>query len=321
MILKAFFRLIRLTNLIIIWLLFFILHFWYINKFYPLFNPGYFDVPQFPFTTVLLIASAVTSIAAAGYIINDYFDMRTDKVNRPEKMVAGKYFSRKTLIYFNLLFNAFGIFLGFLAAFKSGHLSLGIIYPLAAGLLIFYSTHLKKYPWLGNITVALLIGFLPVLYYLHLISFIHIYLSSIRKEQILILGKLFKFLVLYGLFAFMLNMIREIVKDMEDMEGDKEIGAQTIPIKYGLESTKIFVFLINLILMLLMAFVIYNTIKNAHYVQTTFMIFLILNFLFSLLNGYFILKAKNKNDFHKISIWLKVFMFFGLLMPLFVQLN
>jgi 4-hydroxybenzoate polyprenyltransferase len=269
----------------------------------------------------MLISLAVISIAAAGYIINDYFDIRTDLVNRPEKMVAGKHFSRKSLIYFNLLFNALGIFLGFLAAFKSGHLSLGIIYPLAAGLLIFYSTHLKKYPWLGNITVALLIGFLPLLYYLHLVSYIHIHLPLIQKVQLLVLGKLFKFLMFYGLFAFLLNMIREIVKDMEDIEGDKEIGAQTIPIKYGLDSTKIFVFLINLILSLLIAFVIYNTIKNTPSIQSSFMIFLILNFLFSLLIGYFVLKARNKNDFHKISIWLKVFMFFGLLMPLLVQMN
>lgn len=321
MIFSAFFRLIRLTNLLIILLLFVILHYWYVNKFYPNFNPGYLGVPLFPFTTLLLISSSVISIAAAGYIINDYFDIRTDMVNRPEKMVAGKYFSRKTLIYFNILLNALGIFLGFLAAFKSGHLSLGITYPLAAVLLIFYSSHLKKYPWLGNITVALLIGFLPVLYYFHLISHIHIHLQEIQMEQLFVLGKLFKFLMIYGLFAFLVNMIREIVKDMEDVEGDKEIGAQTIPIKYGLDSTKIFVFLINLILSLLIAFVIYNTLKNAARIQTAFIIFLILNFLFSLLNGYFILKAKNKNDYRKISIWLKVFMFFGLLMPLFVQMN
>jgi 4-hydroxybenzoate polyprenyltransferase len=319
--LSAFFRLIRITNLFIILMLFVILHHWYVNKFYPSFNPEHLNVPVFPFTTILFLAIAVILIAAAGYIINDYFDIRTDMVNRPESMIAGKYFSRKSLIYFNLLLNISGITFGFIASYKSGHLSLGIIYPMASALLIFYSTHLKKYPWLGNITVALLIGFLPILYYLHLISFIHIHISFIQKEQILILGKLFKFLMLYGLFAFLLNIIREIIKDMEDVEGDKEIGAQTIPIKYGLDSTKIFVFLINLILSLLIAFVIYNTIKNAPRVQTTFMIFLVLNFLFSLLNGYFILKAKNKNDFHKISIWLKVFMFFGLLMPLFVQIN
>jgi len=84
MILSAFFRLIRITNLIIIGLLFGFMHFWYISKFYPLFNPRLPNVPLFPNTNLILITLAVISIAAAGYIINDYFDIRPDRVNRPE---------------------------------------------------------------------------------------------------------------------------------------------------------------------------------------------------------------------------------------------
>ncbi|MCX8079649.1 MAG: geranylgeranylglycerol-phosphate geranylgeranyltransferase [Bacteroidia bacterium] len=297
------------------------LYIWYSRKFFLRFIELFGSTPLMSYTTLLLLAFSVILIAAAGYIINDYFDIRTDHLNRPENVIAGKYFSRKSLIFMNLFLNIIGIFLGFVSAYLSGHLSLGLVYVLAAAILLFYSSHLKKYPWIGNLVVALLIGFLPILFYMHALSFYHKNQSPISTHELLLWGKFFKFILLYGVFAFLLNLVREIIKDLEDMEGDRLTGALTIPIKYGVDAAKIFAFLINLILFILIAFVTYNTFRLNKVIDATYLMFLLLHLLLNFITGLLILRSKEKKDYHRVSTWLKLVMFFGLCMPLLVPMQ
>jgi 4-hydroxybenzoate polyprenyltransferase len=310
----AFLKVVRAFNLLIIFLLFHILYYWYRKDFVTVYLAQM--QPVFPYATLWLISLAVVCIAAAGYVINDYFDIKTDQINRPERVIAGVWYSRKELIFMNLVFNAAGIFLGFIAAFLSGHISLGIVYVASAVILLFYSSHLKKIVWVGNLIVAVLIGFLPFLFYLHLLSWYHIKWNPVTIPSLLILGKLFKVLALYGCFAFLINLIREMVKDMEDVEGDRMIDAKTIPVMYGIRSAIVFVFLFNVILFLLMAFVLYNLIRYSERIPVVFLSFLVLHVILNIITGILVLRSGKKEDFTRLSNWLKLIMLLGLVLPL-----
>lgn len=311
---SAFLKIIRAFNLLIIFLLFHILYYWYRMDFVTVY-PEQMQ-PLFPYEIIWMISLAVVCIAAAGYVINDYFDIKTDQINRPERVIAGVWYSRKELIFMNLVINVVGIILGFISAFLSGHISLGIVYVISALILLFYSSHLKKIVWIGNLIVAVLIGFLPFLFYLHLLSWYHVKWNPVSIPSLLILGKLFKFLALYGCFAFLINFIRELVKDMEDVEGDRIIDARTIPVMYGIRSAIVFVFLFNVILFLLIAFVLYNLIRYSERIPVVFLSFLVLHVILNIITGILVLRSGKKEDFTRLSNWLKLVMLLGLILPL-----
>ncbi|WPR76359.1 geranylgeranylglycerol-phosphate geranylgeranyltransferase [Algoriphagus sp. NG3] len=159
-------------------------------------------------------------ITAAGYMINDYYDVKIDYVNRPGNVVVGKGIKRRVVLLLHTLLNLTAIGLGFLVS-----PSVAFINFAAAFLLWFYSNQLKREPFIGNFTVALLTGVS-----IYLIAFHY------QKSELLVLT--------YAIFAFFLNLIREIIKDIEDRQGDRKHGCRTLPIVIGFRKTKAVIFLI-----------------------------------------------------------------------------
>lgn len=171
------------------------------------------------FRLYLLVLSTVM-ITAAGYMINDYYDVKIDYVNRPDEVIIGKGIKRRVVIFLHTIFNFSAIGLGYLVAPR-----IALTCFFAAFLLWLYSNRLKREPFIGNLSVAFLTGlsvYLIAMYY--------------QKNEILVLT--------YAIFAFFLNLIREIIKDIEDRDGDRKHGCRTLPIVIGFRKTKQVIFVV-----------------------------------------------------------------------------
>lgn len=172
---------------------------------------------------LFLLSLSSVLIAAAGYIINDYYDVKIDYINKPNRVVVGKVLKRRVVMVAHTMINFVGIGLGFLVS-----PIVAIINFLCALLLWLYSNQLKRMPLAGNLSVALLTG-------------LSIYIVEIVFRS----GN--QFVLVYAAFAFGYTVIREIVKDMEDVKGDETFGCKTIPIVYGLRVTKWIILAFSLI--------------------------------------------------------------------------
>ncbi|MDP3066871.1 MAG: UbiA family prenyltransferase [Methanobacteriaceae archaeon] len=157
---------------------------------------------------VLLAALVVFIVTGAGNAINDYFDHRIDAINKPERPIPSGRISLKTALIYSISFFIIGIIIAFVIS-----LTLGIIAFLSSFLMIWYAHSLKRMRIIGNLSISFLTGLCFVF-------------GGIAVHQVLIS-------IYLGFFAFLMTMAREIVKDMEDVEGDKVDGAHTLPIAYG----------------------------------------------------------------------------------------
>jgi len=227
----AWLKLIRWKNLLIVFLTQLLAWFCVIR---PLADYGgvrlLLNAPNF-----LLVSASTVLIAAAGYIINDYFDIKIDIINRPEKVVLDKQIPLKLAIIMHSVLNLVGLFFAFVVAEQAGHIS-WIAFQLACTVMLwFYSTSLKRQFMSGNVVVALLTAFtiIVLIWYepaLHDYALRNAFLETAKGT----IPNPVWVLIVYTYFAFMLTWMREIVKDMEDFKGDAEEGCMTMPIKWGL---------------------------------------------------------------------------------------
>jgi len=260
----------------------------------------------------LLVLSTVL-IAAAGYIINDYFDVKTDMINHPETVVLGKAIKRRWAIILHIVFTFIGLLLGVFCALKTGYLRLAIFHIVAATLLWFYSTNFKKQLLVGNIVVSLLtasVAFIPFVYEIGVMQHIHPGFNSLHKTAIL---SCLKIICIFSIFSFITSMAREIIKDMEDFKGDKETGGYTMPIYWGIQSSKLTAFFLVVITVILLLFVVYNTFKTYRNVFSGDIIYIVTALVLPLLLLLaLILRANMPSDFKKASLLLKFIMLMGL---------
>jgi 4-hydroxybenzoate polyprenyltransferase len=186
-----------------------------------------------PFHFFLLVFTTVL-IAAGGYLINDIIDFKMDLINKPEKVIIGKKLSKKAGKNIYWLLNFIGAFIAIYLASHVQYLLLFLIYPAAILILYFYSAYFKKVPLWGNIIVSLFCaGVAGIILFAERESYNHLFISQpelANKITYLFSG--------YILFAFFSTLLREIIKDMEDIEGDKKLGLNTFPIVFGIKRTK-----------------------------------------------------------------------------------
>ncbi|MEX1188182.1 MAG: geranylgeranylglycerol-phosphate geranylgeranyltransferase [Bacteroidia bacterium] len=212
------------------------------------------------FLHFLMLMISIMSIAAAGNIINDYFDIKTDRLNRPDKVVVGRVIKRRVAMALHLTLNGIGLIIALYLCYTVKSWKLIGIFVFSIAGLWFYSTHLKKQLLSGNILISALVALVPITVAVFEFSNNAAYdlnvlnltipgfgNSLLRKGAFIIIG--------YAIFAFLTNLIREIVKDMEDVQGDIFIGARTLPIVLGEVRTKYFVLGIAIFTFILLAFV------------------------------------------------------------------
>lgn len=300
---KGFFRLIRIPNLILVALTQYLLRYCILLPIFamhdvtPILNSYYFHL--FVLSTVL--------ISAAGYIINDYFDVQIDLVNKPHKVVIGKLMHRHLAMAIHLLFNIVGVFIGFFIGWKLGNYQLGYIQLISAGLLWFYSTNYKRQFIVGNIIVSILtamtvmtVGFFePILY------------NALSDETKIAAQIILLILAAYSFFSFMISLIREIVKDMEDTQGDADYNCKTIPIVLGIKRTKIIISVLTIILIFSIGFVQYKQLATGAIHPMLYVLFFIQLPLVYFL--WLLRKAVSQYEFHSLSRLIKGIMLFGIL--------
>ena len=261
----------------------------------------------------LLVLSTVL-LAAAGYVINNIFDVASDTINKPNDVVIGKGISEAQAynIYFGL--NITGVAIGFYLSNVIMRPGFATIFILIASLLYFYSTTLKQIMLLGNFVVAFLLALSVII-----IGVFDIFPATNTDNQAQ-MASLFSILIDYALFAFMINFIREIVKDIEDVNGDYNQGMNTLPIAIGISRTAKIALGFAIIPFILSLLYI-----NKYFVENDLLIVTLYAFAFVLAPLlYFIVKifsAKSQKDFHYLSTVLKLILLFGIFSILVITLN
>ncbi|MEC4005596.1 geranylgeranylglycerol-phosphate geranylgeranyltransferase [Flavobacterium sp. SUN052] len=283
-----------------------------------IFRFGFLELIKIPLSlfywqyTLLILATVL--IAAGGYVINDIFDQETDDENKPEKVIIGKSISESMAynIYAGLTIT--GVACGFILSNSIEHPNFAVIFILIATLLYFYASTLKQIPLLGNTVVAALLAFSVII-----IGIFDIFPNTfdINRPQMAVA---FSILFDYAKFAFIINLVREIIKDIEDIEGDKSQSMNTLPIAIGVEKTSKIAFVILLIPTLYLMYY-----SNTYLLENNLIIAIIYMLAVVIAPMIFCLfkiwNAKQKSDYSAISTVLKWIIFFGILSIAVVTLN
>lgn len=241
--------------------------------------------PQFYLTSIVFFAGITASlVAAAGNIINDYFDIEIDRINRPNRPIPSGRINKNESLFLFCLLNSLALLIAF-------YISYIISVFIAATIIILfvYSAFLKKIPLIGNLVVAFCTA----------LVFIYggVVAGNIHEA------------IIPAIFAFLINLIREILKDIEDIEGDRKLKLSTLPIKYGIEISKVIILIISLTLIAatIIPFLTY-------YYKIEYLIIVL--FSVDLLLIYFLRELFSKQFLFilsKLSLMLKVIMIFGLI--------
>lgn len=249
------------------------------------FFTGYFLIGSFTLTDwkLYFLAATTMMIAAAGYIINDYYDVKIDLINKPSRVVIGKGITRRYAIFFHTALSFVGVGAGLLLGWR-----IALINFFSAFLLWLYSNNLKRLPFIGNLSIGILTAI-----------------------SILVVNVLYpppnSYVLIYAIFAMTMTLVREIIKDMEDWKGDNTFGCRTLPIIWGVRKTKNFLYL------LLSLFVGLVLLVNHFYTGlpiTYFIIFLFLPLSYLLL---LLIKSDTIKDFSKLSSLCKLILLLGIL--------
>ncbi len=304
-----FLKLIRIQNLIIVAVTQYLMRFAII---YPILKVYNFTLQLSEFNFFILVLSTCC-LTAAGYVINDYFDTKTDTLNRPNRVVVGNQISRRSAMALHIVLNVIGVLGGFYVSYRVGHIKFGFIFILVSGILWYYSTNYKRQFLIGNILVSILTGLVPLMVILYEMPVL-----NQAYYDILILGEIklnpiFYWILGFSFFAFITTLIREIIKDTEDFEGDSAYGRNTVPIILGIFYTKIIIIGLSLITLISIVIVYLKFLQGSLITLIYLSIGLIIPFLLLIFK---IITAKLKKDYKVASGLLKIIMLFGILYSL-----
>jgi 4-hydroxybenzoate polyprenyltransferase len=298
----AFLKLIRLPNLLFIVLAQSLFH-WCI------FLPIYFGTEanlMFGIESFIFLCAASVCIAAAGYIINDYFDINIDEVNKPEKMVVDKIIHRRWAIAWHLILSFTGIILTALAVpvFEKWYLIVANIFCIA--LLWFYSTNFKKQVLVGNIVISILTAWSILIVFFSKVSITDAFEISTASQP-----KFFRFAFLYAGFAFITSLIREAIKDLEDIRGDERYGCRTMPIVWGVNATKVYIAVWMIVLIAMLVTIQVYILQFQWWWGVVYSVVFIIIPLLLVFRKLF--HAKTQENYHALSNNIKMIMLTGIL--------
>ena len=263
-----------------------------------------------PNTDFIVLMLITLLLAIGGYVINDYFDVKIDTINRPDRMVVNRFITPRNAIKYHMILNGIAILMGFYLSFRIRTISFGFIFPFISGLLWIYSAKYKRVLLWGNIIVSMLSAFviLVVLFYEFFWLRNHPMIFAGNLSQ---LGWVSLIFAGYALFAFLISMIREIIKDMEDMEGDEKFDCRTIPVVLGVMTSRwiVSILIIGAIVLLGWAQVILFRLD----MMMVFWYFLVTVQLPALYLIFKLFSAKEQDDYHFLSSLTKVIMVAGIL--------
>lgn len=306
----AFFKLTRWPNLLITALVMFLVHHCILG------------LPSTLAFTLLVIAMVM--VQAGGYVINDIFDIEIDAINKPEKQIVGKTFTEKQSNVFYMSLTIIGLLFGLAASLMALGKHFVTVFAsliLLACFLYSYSIRYKKQLVVGNLIVSLSVAFAVFLPWLFQI------LTMLGNKEMLLENQewmhvTLRIVLIYTAFAFMMTLVREIVKDMEDVKGDGRSHCRTIPIIWGMNVAQIIVIALSFITVVM----IWNSTdyfsglgcKITYYMlyaSGVLVFFVIFNNLMSLTDK----SLRTEKQFRLQSMFLKTSMLIGVLSIFFIK--
>ncbi len=253
---------------------------------------------------ILLLILATLSIAAAGNIINDIHDIETDRINKPDKLIVGTSISEKTAYNLFIALNVIGVGTGFYVSHLVGKSAFFSIFVIISVLLYVYASYLKRTFLIGNIVVSALVALSLI------IVGIFELLPTITPQNQQLQLTFFEVIFSYAVFAFMINLLREITKDIEDIDGDYKAGMHTLPIVIGRERASKILFVLSLVPLFLTTLYTINELYKELIAVIYFLLFIVGPLFYITIKTF---SAKTKKDHHHISNILKLVMLFGML--------
>jgi len=263
--------------------------------------------PQFSHINFAILVMATVFIAAAGYAINDYFDRKVDMVNHPDSVVVGTKIPRRTAMSLNNAFNVMAILAGFYISRQIGHFNMGFIFVIITGILWFYSSTYKKWFLVGNLIVSVFSALVPFLVLLYEIPLLN-NLPRLSNSDNSVISMIFLYICGYAFFAFFTTLAREIIKDIEDIEGDRSYGRKTLPVVLGVITSKIVVSVILILLIGSVTYISWFFFGDLMSLGYSF-IFITTPLVFSV---FMLFRANSNKDFRMTGKLLKVIMLTGL---------
>lgn len=270
---------------------------------YALFDAFDVDITLNGFGFFLLVTATVC-IAAAGNIINDIYDIDTDTINKPEKVIVTKHISEQAAYNWFIALSVVGVGLGFYVSNLIGKSGFAAIFVIVSALLYVYANYLKRTFLIGNIVISALVALSIII--VGLFELLPAINNTNQQAQIMF----FKILIDYAVFAFMINLIREMIKDIEDIDGDYNLDMKTMPIVIGRERAIKAAFVVSLIPLFAVTYYVITYL----YKQQIAVIYFLVCVIGPLL--YFSVKlfsANTKKELSRLSNILKLVMLFGIL--------
>ncbi len=298
-------KLLRWPNLVIIIISMMLIQFCVINPLLGV-EAFYAGMTSLEFTLLIL---ATIFITIGGYLINDYFDIDVDRLNKPGKNQVGMKFPVATVQILYWLFTVSGVLLGIILSWMLNQINYSLIFVFSAGLLWFYSERYQCIPLIGNLVVAFLSALsfgLVWLFGFFALSNDAVAFTTVQASFPLVN----KMVLMYMGFAFITSLFREVTKDMEDAAGDERFGCRTFAVAFGLKKSKIlgvFVALVGLVGSIWFQIFAYRAEFFA-----LFGFFVLIDLLFGW-SIFWLLKAENKLHFKRLSTFIKVLMLLGIL--------
>lgn len=298
----AYLRLVRWPNLLVVAITQYLLRYCIII---PLLEAHELQPALSNFSFAMLVL-ATLCVTAAGYAINDYFDIRTDRINKPHKIILGRKLSRRKAILLHSALNATGLLLGIMLAWHVKHLMLALIFLVVPILLWMYAVRYKRKFLIGNFIVALLAAFVSAIVWVfdfHALSPDHQMLAQSTEIT--------QYVQIYALFAFLATLVRELIKDIEDIKGDAKTGCRTIPISAGVSASKKLIIFLIITLIIFVAYFQLQISKRDFDLLFVYLLVAVQIPLIMLINK--VIYAKEKMDYHIMSRLAKTIMISGVI--------
>lgn len=267
--------------------------------------------PRLSWYEQLLLIAAVVLIAAGGYVVNAYFDVKIDSINHPDDLVVTRDVTKKEAMTFFQVLTAAGVSCGLAVSVLLKSKLLGVIFILTPGLLWFYSASYKRQFLVGNLIIALLAGVSPLIIAFANMAKLNIAFGADCTLTLMLTARLMYWMGGFALFSFLTTWIREVVKDLEDQEGDRELECHTFPVKYGDVVTKVFVSLLVVGTMALLSWVYFRGLQIPFAWGNTVSRFYLLLMLVPLCELGLLWTAKIPSDYRHAQLLMKFWMFMG----------
>lgn len=274
--------------------------------------------PALSLSRFILLVIATTTLAASGNVINDYFDVSADRINRPEKVIVGQTINRRTVLLTHVILTLIGMFTGLFLAFVFRKESYALLFIVVPVILWFYSTTLKKQMLIGNLTVALLIALSAYLVVsMEFTALVRRLGASVVDSQACSMAWFYT--SGFAFFALITNLAREIIKDMEDIQGDRACGCHTLPIDMGIGYSKTIVVILEImtIVAIWAAYLFSTRLSNVPYIEAYLTLLLTVP---TIVICFLVVRAQESRQFHRASLLSKIVMLAGMLLALYIYL-